>query len=113
MIRENGRNAVLVKNVLYSMMNVPRTEKANRITGEVLASGKGTLSVSVSSCVRKPGDKRGFGHEKRQAVLTVNLTEKPAVHPFRVQFEPYECGYIYLNASDAKVQHVVASRTEE
>ena len=111
MITENGKNSVLVHNVIYSLMTVPREENGYVIRGEVTASGKGQMKITVSSCIRKPDDKRGFGHENRRVVLDAALKEEPAAYPFRFEFAPYENGYLYINAPDAKIDSVSASMT--
>ncbi len=97
-----NRNQVEIKDGIYSCMTIPASESGNLIVGEIVAAGSGKLIVSASTCVRLPGDKRGFGHEIKHIVETEPLGEAPKPYPFDFRLLPYETGYIYINVKDGK-----------
>ena len=108
----NNRNQIEVKELLYSYMPLPVSERGNEIIGEIIAAGNGKLMISTSTCIRRPGDARRFGHELKQEMEPSPLTETRAAHPFRFKLAPYETGYLYIRVSGGKavIECVNASR---
>lgn len=110
---KTNRNRIELTDCLYTGMNIPLSEKGQAITGEITLSGKGNLTVWASTCIRKPDDKRAFGHEIKHETSPYELTEKPASHRFKVDLEPYETGYLYFRVSGkALIDCISATRTE-
>jgi len=98
--------------LIYAYMQVPSSEKGNLISGTLMVSGKGRLKAWVSSCIRKPDDKRGFGHEIRHELGSWELTEKPEPKSFKLELAPYETGYLYVGVSgQALIDCISATRT--
>jgi hypothetical protein len=100
---------------IFSWMPLRPSERGNTIGGAVTASGQGRLTVSLSTCIRAPGDRRGFGHEQKREAAAVELTETPTAHPFTFELAPYETGYIYVSfhGKSALIQGVNAARSSQ
>ncbi len=109
-----NRNRVELKDLMYSYMTVPRSVCATEVIGEIVASGKGKLTIWTSTCVRAPGDTRGFGHEIKHETAPWQITETPKACPFRFEFVPYESGYINIRVSgSAIIECINAARTSK
>jgi len=111
---KNNKNQIELEDLIYTYMSVPSSERGNVISGEIVASGKGKLTIWASTCVRKPDDTRGFGHEIKHEVGTFDLPETPAPLQFKFDLDPYEVGYLYFRvAGNALIDCVSASRTRK
>jgi hypothetical protein len=111
---KDNKNQIELKDCLYTYMSVPVSEKSNAVNGEIAVSGKGKLTIWVSTCIRKPDDKRGFGHELKHEIGTFDLTENQVTLPFTFELAPYENGYIYFRvAGNALIDCISASATQK
>jgi len=107
-----GRNRIDCSDYLATYLTVPALEHPQAVAGEVAASGSGTLALATSTCIREPGDKRGFGHDIKRDIGTFVLTETPAALPFRFELAPYEVGYLTFRVKGrAWIDSVLAART--
>ena len=94
----NNKNQIELRDVIYSSMSVPNSERGNVIIGEITAAGKGKLTIWASTCIRLPDDKRKFGHELKHEIAPVQLTGTPTAYPFSFTLAPHETGSIYIRA---------------
>ena len=110
--RPGDKNVIELQDVIYSMLRLPRNGKATKVAGEILASGKGKITVTLSGCIRPAGDKRPFGHEKKMRVAEFPLTEKSAGHKIAFETEPDFMGYLYIRVQggNAVIESVSLSR---
>lgn len=106
-------NRILLKNVIWSWAGFPQVALPQKIKGEITAMGSGELRIAFSTCVRKPGDKKPFGHEKRTDAVKIKLTDKMTAYPFQYEVAPYEQGYFYIYATNATIGKVVMNVTDQ
>ena len=101
-----------LQDVIYTMLRLPRNGKPLRVAGEILASGRGKISVTLSGCIRSAGDKRPFGHEKKMEITEFALTEKSSGHKIAFETEPDFTGYLYIRVKGgcAVIENVSLSR---
>ena len=95
-------NKLLLKNgIIYQFLGIrPKGEEKN-FQGEITASGKGTLTIKTSTCLRPPDPmckSRPFTHSIKKVIGVFELTEKPSTFRFDSILAPYEIGYIYISA---------------
>ena len=108
-----NKNQIELTDCLYTGMNIPLSGQGHSISGEITLSGSGKLLVWASTCIRKPGDKRGFGHEIKHEAGTYDITGKPAAHRFKFDLAPYETGSLYFRVrGKALIDCISATRTE-
>lgn len=100
LVTENNKNRIELSDYLYTLLRIPQSEKSTKLKGEITVSGKGTLKVYLSGCIRKPGDKRGFGNELKPVLGEFALSEKAAVFPFEYEAEPYSQYYLEFKQAD-------------
>lgn len=107
----NNRNTVEMKHWMASWMDLtPARDYPQILRGEIAASGKGALDSHISGCVRKPDDKKAFGHEIKLKVIEKGvLSDKMQTFPFEVEIPPYFQGYVYLYSPDAKIDYITGS----
>jgi len=109
---KNNKNQVELTDCLYTGMNIPLSGQGQAINGEITLSGSGKLWVWASTCIRKPDDKRGFGHELKHEAGPYDITEKPAAHRFKFDLAPYETGSLYFRVrGKALIDSISATRT--
>ena len=108
---EDHRNRVELKGVMWSYLALPRD--GGKFTGEITASGSGTLRAWLSTSVRKPGDKSRFTHKKRLPEFgPFQLAAEPGTFQFSFETVPFETGYLYVSAEDALVSSVSISKAD-
>ncbi|MFA6929285.1 MAG: DUF4838 domain-containing protein [Lentisphaeria bacterium] len=107
---DNNKNVIHLKGTVLAWLQLgPEQDGPRTLKGEIMVSGKGTISAWISTCIRKPDDQRPFGHEIKTTLLEAPLPESPAALKFETQLEPYQQGYIYFQATDAKIESISAS----
>lgn len=102
LIKAGGRNHIELEDYLYTLLTLPGNSSPSRIAGTLVASGSGTLKVYLSGCIRKPGDKRGFGNELKPVLGEFVLTEKPSAYPLEYTAEPYSQYYLEFKVTGGK-----------
>lgn len=105
-------NSIELKDVVYTYLHLPENGKPTKVSGEILVSGKGKMIVTLSGCIRKAGDKRGFGHEKKEQIAEFALTEKPAAHKLEFETEADSRYYIYfqVRGGSAVIRNISLAR---
>ncbi|OQA80653.1 MAG: hypothetical protein BWY31_03961 [Lentisphaerae bacterium ADurb.Bin242] len=102
LVTENNRNRIELSDYLYTLLRIPQSETPTRLKGEITVSGEGKLKIYLSGCIRKPGDKRGFGNELKPVLGEFVLSEKAAVFPFEYEAEPYSQYYLEFKQTGGK-----------
>lgn len=69
-------------------------------------SKKAVLNGYTSTCVRKPGDKAPFRHEKRTKFGSFTLTAEEKEYKVEYNVAAFEQGYLYIGGQDLSLSSV-------
>ena len=111
-VQSKEGNFMLIKDVIYTYLNYPLLDQKIKLSGSLTASGKGVLTVYLSGCIRKKGDKRPFGHEIKLTPGKFKLSDTPQSFPISVELPANSRFYFYVrvDGGQAKVSNMTLSR---
>ncbi|MBO5761343.1 MAG: DUF4838 domain-containing protein [Lentisphaeria bacterium] len=111
-VQSKEGNFMLIKDVIYTYLNYPLLDQKIKLSGSLTASGKGVLTVYLSGCIRKKGDKRPFGHEIKLTPGKFKLSDTPQSFPIAVELPANSRFYFYVrvDGGQAKVSNMTLSR---
>lgn len=105
------KGVINMKSGIMYGFHVQYTTKAEKLTliikASALAGAKnGKLNGYFSTCVRKPGEKKPFRHEKRTYFGPFNLTAEAKEYKVEYNITPYEQGYIYIGETNLSISSI-------